>query len=367
MKVVHVSSVHGRYDTRIFLKECRWLAAGGHEVTFIVADGNGDEVRDGVRILDVGQSRNRGERFLGAVNRAANAGIRLRADIYHLHDPELLRIASKLRRLVDNARIIFDAHEDFPRQVLSKDWIPSMLRRPVAAVAELIENRVARKLTGVVAATPHIASRFGSVCSRVVNVNNFPMLEELVSVEPIRTRRSYICYVGGITRIRGIVPLIDALPLVPNVRLVLCGEFSGDGLEDEVRAAPGWSQVDYRGHVSRAGVRQVLGECMAGIVTFLPEPNHIDAQPNKMFEYMSAELPVIASDFSLWRRLVDEAGAGICVNPQSPAAIAGAIQMLLDDPAEIERMGKAGRRAVLEHYNWPNEAAKLLRFYEDMM
>jgi glycosyltransferase involved in cell wall biosynthesis len=109
-----------------------------------------------------------------------------------------------------------------------------------------------------------------------------------------------------------------------------------------------------------------MAESIAGLVTFLPIPSHLDAQPNKLFEYMSAELPVIASDFPLWREIVADTGAGICVDPESPDAIAAAIRDLLRDESAMERMGNAGRQAVLNTYNWPAEAAKLVRFYKEL-
>ncbi len=366
MKIACLTSVHARYDTRIFLKECRGLAAAGHCVTLVVADGNGDEDRDGVSIVDVGMAGSRARRMWNTVNRVCGEAIRLDADVYHLHDPELLRIAGRLGRLGGGKRVVFDAHEDVPRQILSKPWIPAPLCRPVSVVAEMVENRIARGLSGIIAATPHIRDRFLKLNRHTVDVNNYPMPGELITATGNRARKRQICYVGGITRVRGIEPLIRALPLVPDVTLVLCGAFSEPNVETSVRVLLGWAQVDYRGQVDRDCVRRVLGESSAGIVTLLPTPAYVHALPVKMFEYMSAELPVIASDFPLWRAIVDGAGAGLCVDPTSPEAIAGAIRHLLDDAALVDRMGKAGRAAVLEKYNWPMEAEKLLQFYREL-
>jgi glycosyltransferase involved in cell wall biosynthesis len=367
MKVACLTSVHPRYDTRIFLKECRSLTTAGHDVTLIVADGKGAEMRDGVSIVDVGAPRGRLNRMSATVNQVYRAAAKLNADVYHLHDPELLRVAGKLCRLGSGKRVIFDSHEDVPRQILSKHWIPAPARKVVSRVMELVENHVVCGLAGVVAATPHIAERFKKINPQTVDINNFPMPDELAPVVHGRAeRKRQICYVGGITRVRGIEPLLRALPFVPDVKLVLCGQFQEKAFETTLRALPGWRQVDYRGQAGRAEVRAVLSESMAGMVTLLPTPAYIDALPVKMFEYMSAELPVIASDFPLWQRIVDGARAGICVDPQSPEAIAQAIRGLLDDPTLVARMGRAGREAVLDEYNWPTEAAKLVAFYEKL-
>lgn len=146
----------------------------------------------------------------------------------------------------------------------------------------------------------------------------------------------------------------------------LMGSFSEADVEASAHAHPGWQQVDASGWQDRGRVKEVLSGSMAGLVTFLPVPNHIDAQPNKMFEYMSAGVPVIASHFPLWREIVEGNACGLCVDPLDPAAIARAIDYLVTHPQEAERMGRNGQRAVAEKYNWTIEEAKLLEFYRGL-
>lgn len=93
------------------------------------------------------------------------------------------------------------------------------------------------------------------------------------------------------------------------------------------------------------------------------KPNYVDAQPNKMFEYMSAGLPVIASNFPLWKEIIEGNQCGICVNPLEPKEIAAAIDWLTQNPEAAEQMGKNGRKAVEEKYNWQNEEEKLINLY----
>jgi len=164
-KLVHVTSVHPRHDVRIFHKQCRSLSKAGLDVVLIVQDGRGDELCLGVRIVDMGRPPSgRLLRILKSPWRAWGKIRQLEADIIHFHDSELLPMAYVLKK--QGRRMIYDAHEDVPRDILSKHWVPLPLRRSLAFVAEKIENFVVRRLDGVVTATPFIARRFACINSR---------------------------------------------------------------------------------------------------------------------------------------------------------------------------------------------------------
>lgn len=341
------------------------LIDAGYEVHLVVGDGQGDAVINGIQVHDIGvKPASRIKRMWAQPKKAKRKIAELEPDVVHFHDPELLPVGVTLAK--KGMHVIYDAHEDLPRQNLTKDHIPKVLRPAIAKVFEFYENYAVKNLSGVVAATPHIERRFSRQGVRTVNVSNYPIPKELARVDGRVSRQKRVCYVGDISRMRGLLQVIRALPLVPEVRLTLCGDIGEPGLDTELRAKPGWLQVDYLGVVNRAAVWRVMKESFAGLVTFLPAPNHIEAQPNKLFEYMSAELPLIASDFPLWREIIDGVGCGLYVNPESPEAIAEAIRTLLDAPHEVERMGRAGRQAVMRKYNWPMEAQKLVNFYKTL-
>jgi glycosyltransferase involved in cell wall biosynthesis len=360
--VVHVTTVHPRDDIRIFRKECVSLARAGYRVTQVVGDGLGPAVVDGVQIVDIGpRPAGRLARMRQQPRAALAAVLRAGPALVHFHDPELLPLGVTLARR--GLPVIYDAHEDVPRQILTKQWIPAPLRRPLSWAFEAYENRQAARLSAVCAATPHIAQRFAAVAPLSVNVSNFPFLAELAPpADPVPRERA-LCYVGGLMRTRGLLQMVQAVALLPGVRLVLCGRFEDAAFEAELRAQPGWSQVEYLGQVGREAVRQVLARCSAGLVTLLPLPSYLDALPIKMFEYMSAELPVIASSFPLWRDIVERTGCGVCVDPTDPAAIAQAVRGYLDDPARVAQAGQAGRQAVLYTYHWPVAERELLALY----
>jgi glycosyltransferase involved in cell wall biosynthesis len=279
-------------------------------------------------------------------------------------------VGARLAR--EGLTVIYDAHEDVPRQLLTKQWIPAWARRPLSAAFEVYENHRVRQLAAVVGATPHITQRFAAVARRSVNVSNFPFLDELVPdaaptvAGPVQ-RENAVCYVGGIFHTRGAFSMVRALTHLSGVSLILCGRFEDAATEAALRAEPGWAQVEYLGLLGRDGVREVMARSRAGLVTLLPLPSYLDSLPIKMFEYMSAGLPVIASDFPLWRGIVQAHACGLCVDPDDPAAIARAIAQVLGDPVAAQAMGQAGREAVHAHYHWPRAQAELLTLYRSLL
>jgi len=364
--VVHLTSVHSRYDTRIFIKECRSLARKGYAVSLIVADGSGDEVKDGVSIVDVGATQGRVDRIIKTTRRVYKKALELDGDFYHLHDPELIPIGLKLKRL--GKVVIFDAHEDVPKQLLSKPYLNKPAKWALSKVYGAYETWACKRLDAIVTATPFIRDKFLTINANSIVINNFPILGELTSTSnDWSQRRNEVCYVGGIAAIRGISEVVQAMGQVRSgACLQLGGRFSEKGIESEVKGYPGWQNVEELGFVDREGVRNILSRSVAGLVTFLPLPNHIEAQPNKMFEYMSAGVPVIASNFPLWREIIEGNECGLCVDPMSPGEIAEAIDFLVNNPVQAKQMGERGQRAVRERYNWSIEEKKLVDLYASL-
>lgn len=368
MKAVHLTSVHPRYDSRIFFKECVSLVNYGYNVSLIVADGKGDEVQFDVKIYDVGASKDRLDRMRYAPNRVLKKAIALNAEVYHLHDPELLPIGLKLKRI--GKKVIFDAHEDTPKQILGKPYLSKPIKIVVSKVFEWYEAWACRQLDAVVAATPYIREKFLILgVKKVIDINNYPLLGELVLENIDWSKKvNQICYVGGLTKVRGITEIIQAIGLCKNGScLQVAGVFSEKSFEEEICQLKDWQAVDYLGWVDRQGIKNILETSIAGLVTLHPIVNYLDALPVKMFEYMAAGLPVIASDIPLWKEIIDMHQCGICVNPFDPIAIAQAIDYLVQNPEVAKQMGSNGQNAVKEKYNWSIEERKLYSLYDQLI
>jgi glycosyltransferase involved in cell wall biosynthesis len=366
VKVAHLTSVHPRYDTRIFLKECSSLVRNGHDVSLVVADSKGDEEKAGVKIFDVGATSSRWQRILRVPDKIYQRALGLNADIYHLHDPELLPIGLKLKK--SGKCVTFDAHEDFPKQLLSKPYLNTAIRKPVSKLAAWYENYVCKRLDAIVTATPYIRNKFQSINKRVIDVNNFPIIGELISEKNKEKTLNSVCYIGGMAEIRGLKEMVSAMAYAkPDITLILAGRLENGILKKTLCEMSAWPKVSAVGFLDRKQIKEVYQKSFAGLVVLHPIVNYLDALPVKMFEYMSAGLPVIASNFPLWEAIIDKESCGICVDPLNPKEIAAAINYLYDNPDIARQMGRNGQKAVIEKYNWQQEEQKLMQLYQELI
>jgi glycosyltransferase involved in cell wall biosynthesis len=351
-------------DVRIFVKECRSLAAAGFRVSLVVA-GASDQIIDGVSIYGVPAARGRLSRIFSTVDAVVSRALALKADAYHLHDPELLRCAGKLLR--SGAKVVYDAHEDLPKQLLAKSYIPSLLRKSLSSAVKLLEKRYAAKLSGIVCATPIIANRYKAYQPNTISLCNYPSLEDMPLPVDWSQKSNEVCYIGGIFKTRGAVEMVKAMTDLQVVKLNLAGSYSPEILRSELLQLPGWSQVNELGFLDRNGIRAVLSRSKVGLVVLHPTDSYLEALPVKLFEYMAAGLPVIASDFPILKDIVERHHCGICVNPKDPIAIAAAIDYLLSNPGEAAEMGQRGRRAVEQDYSWNSQSNLLIDFYTKLL
>ena len=307
-----MTSVHPPFDVRIFHKECKAFVRSGYAVT-LIAPTHEDVTVDGVNIKAIRQSRRRLTRVLGATQRVYREAIRVKADIYHFHDPELIPVGLLLR--ICGRTVVYDVHEDVPAQILSKHWIPKPLRRLLSILSRLVERLVARHFSAIVAANEDIAEHFRNLNQRTIIVHNYPMLQEFPQ-PPVHISRSespqLIANFGGISILRAAPVLIDALALLPaniSARMALAGTAESEVLHQQLRRRPGWDRVDYHGQIDRPQMLQLLAVASVAIVVYSPAPNHLSVRSNRLFEALAAGVPVIVSNFPQWQDFVEHGGS----------------------------------------------------------
>lgn len=362
-----MTSGHRSDDVRIFHKECVSLAKAGYDV-FLVAQGESYE-KDGVHVVGVEkQTGSRLSRMLFTTKNVYKAALSIDADIYHIHDPELLMYATRL--INKEKKVIFDSHENYPAQILHKEYLPKPMRLFIAFIYQNYEKYILKRINAVV-----IPCKFGghnifeNIAKETVYIDNLPILSNIFDSNQ---KLSYpqvpsICYVGGLTYSRGITHLIKA-SYGAGVKLILCGNFNPIEYHSQLMELPEYECVDYRGFLNRDQVVDVYRESLIGMCTILNvgQYNKGDNFATKVYEYMSMGLPVIITDSPYARKVMEEYGFGICVQPDNVEEIASAIRYLLDNPDIAKQMGENGRRAVLDKFNWGIEEKKLIKLYDDL-
>jgi glycosyltransferase involved in cell wall biosynthesis len=292
----------------------------------------------------------------------------LDADLYHFHDPELMPIGVRLK--MHGRKVVYDVHEEVSNDILDKDWISPYVRPALARGVGLFEKMCALFYDGIVITRPALDKGFSR--RKTVLVHNYPILGELMlpASVPYRERPPIVAYVGGGTPERGIREMVLALERLPPdspLELHFAGTVHPETFLDELRAMPGWARVRYLGWQSRAQVAELLGKARMGIVMFLPIANHLESEPTKLFEYMSAKLPVVASNIPHWEEMVRGQGYARLADPADADAVARAMLDLLNDPAEAEAMGVRGYESVLSRYNWDVACANLAQLYRRIL
>ena len=363
-RVCHITTVHPVDDHRILHKECLSLRAAGYDVT-LIAPHERDTVVHGVPVVALrDEARNRLERMAKRPHAAYRAAIGVDADLYHFHDPEFLPYGVRLARR--GKRVVYDAHEDVPVQMRYKEWIPGPGRAGAARAFARLEAECVSRLDALVTPSVVALARLRPRQPRAILVANYPRLDEIRPAARWSDRERAACYVGGITRVRGAFALVDAMAH-SDAELHLAGAFVPSALRQELERSAGWPRVRYAGRLGRDEVAALLARVKVGVIPLQPIANYVDAYPVKLFEYLAAGLPVIATDVPRWRAVLEAHDCGVCVPYGSPALLGAAITRLLDDDDGARAMGERARRAAEESYSWETQAAALVALYDELL
>jgi len=359
--VSHVSIRHNPFDTRIFLKECNTLSKNGYNVSYIVSH-DSNVKKDNVQIVPLKKSNSKFYKVFKNIPAALSKCFETNSDIYHFHDPELIPIGLILK--LKRKKVIYDAHEDHPKDVFEKLW-PMPLKIITFIYFSVLEKLASLFFDRIVAATPHISLKYPD--KKTILLRNFPILELIDKSKKIEIKSDniIIIYQGGITKLRGVKQVIEALSMAnEKAQLLLFGKWES-GFEEECRGLKGWKRTKYLGVIEQEKLYGYGKSADIGIINYLSSPNNDDSLPNKPFEYMACSLPIIMSDFPHWKEMFKD--CALFSNPEDPEGIANNIQILAKDKKLRKGMGQKGRALVEKEYNWEKESIKLIDMYNELI
>jgi glycosyltransferase involved in cell wall biosynthesis len=370
-----------RPDPRV-IKEANSLAEAGHNLSIICWDRTGEFpaeeiLTNGVRVLRIQSVQTvygAGARQILYTPRFWKAAIRkaipLKPDLVHCHDLDTLYAGVQIKKLVE-CKLIYDAHEDYPTQMSL--YLPFFF----VPLLNWLEYRLLHQVDATIAASSLFVekiARFGF--SPIIYLPNAQELApfERVSQDQLRHTRQelglqledyIVSYIGGFSRNRLLLPLIEAMRSLPGATLLIWGD--GHQRPAVEQAISGLKNVRYLGWLPADQVP--LYTCLSDVIYYCLEPDYPGAKynaPNTLSNAMAAGRPLIANNLGDLGRIVRENSCGILLGEVTPQSIGKAI-VELSDPKLRNKLGEAGRRAAQHAYNWRVVEQRLLRLYHSLL
>jgi glycosyltransferase involved in cell wall biosynthesis len=366
VRVAVVSSVHRWNDTRIFVKQAASLAANGYDVTLAAIGDQGSPFEaSGVRVVPLPRRR-RALRWLTWLS-ILRIVVSQRAKIVHAHDPELIPLVLLLK--LTGRFAICDIHENVAEQVLHKEWIPRLCRVPLSRLLKGVQRSLPRMADAVILAEDSYVRDYPARANVSV-IRNFPLLPP-GSKQDYRSDTFGLIYVGDVRGVRGIREYVTITQRLVErgvpAQLRIVGSFADREEERQthelVRQLGLEQRVVFAGRRPPEEIPVLVQQSDLGLALLHPIGNYRESYPTKMFEYMAAGIPVIASNFALWRDVLVPNECGKVVDPLNVEEAAAAALEYWTRPDLRERHGQNGRAAVLRRYHWGVEAPHLLRVY----
>ena len=364
--VVHLTTVHDPFDSRIFHRQCRTLTEAGYDVA-LLAPGGTDSRVDGIEVGSLPRCDNRILRMSLGVGRTLLKALGKRADLYHFHDPELIPAGLLLRLL--GKRVVYDIHEDNLTALEEREYLPSRLRALAARLLAWAEEGSSRHFH-LVLAERYYNERFPRG-QTVLNYARFPTLDEdLLDARP-RAGNPRLIYTGNVKTYRGAHSHAGLLRNLPDAELFMVGRCDPQ-LAAELKADADPERLHLEGVGGYVPHQRIVSYYLreswtAGLALFPPSRHTRRKELTKIFEYMAYGIPVLCADFPNLRQIVERTECGICVDPENGPAVAEAVRYLWEHPEAARQMGENGRKAARTTYNWDTQAEKLLRLYDTIL
>ena len=365
IRVLHVSTAHPASDPRIVFKQCQTLS-DVYEVVCVLPRADPTLV-PGIQFIAVPYFRRVIWRVLLTSPLILLRCLWLRPKLVHVYVPEFIPFAFVF--WLTGAQIIYEVQENLFKKLHLKIvnrgyWLERLFG---------FFDRLARRYFYLIFTEHAYLDTYTDLKKPHVVIYNYPLLSFL---EPFRrpyqpnTARPELFYIGLLSFERAFDTLVQSLALLKrqqlNFRIHLFGHRTFT--DADLSMMPGYEDVrenlTFHGYTDQRMAFPFAAGATAGLALLKPIGDYPDSYTTKMFEYMALGLPVITSDFPLYRNVVEHNSCGFCVSPYSPEQIAEAMMFLIKHPEEAEVMGQRGRSAVEINYNWSSEAEKLLNFYQ---
>ncbi len=368
MRVCQITSMHSWDDDRIYQRACLGLVNSGYEVHLIAVQPDKLPSESKVRLhwlkFRIGWKR----RWFSS-KEAVDKAIKINADVYHFHDPDLLPHIRKLKVKCPRSKVFYDIHENYVARF--KMWgLPSFIGR----LFRMFEIFIIRHIDGYTI-TSHSMKELFTLSNRpscvVYNSINLLRLEKL-NINDIQPAYPPVIYTSGThSHSRNCIETIRAMNYMNKeipFQMMFVGRYVS-GIEREMKA-----QSTADGTIKYLRLEEMLpwednfkrtSEAFLGCVFYAENSNNRVTIPNRLFEYMYCGIPVVATDFPELRNIIEKTKCGLLVNSDNPRDIAKIFEFLLKNPQKALEMGRRGRKAIESEYNFNMDLRRLINLYQE--
>jgi len=373
VKICHLTVTHTATDNRIFKNQCKALFKEGYAVSYIAPNAK-NEILDGINIIGVKCKMNPIMRIFDSANKVFKKAIQVDADIYHFHDIELFNCGVKLKKR--GKKVIFDSHENWLMYANDIHWLPSFGRKIISRFIKGMYRKHLNCFDAVISVSPNYVAMLENYSKNVYMITNYPKFnsdEEIkFSKDEYLNRENTLFYSGTVDNQEVILNSIFDIDINYNIAgNFIINAYSKGEYRKEISKHPSWHKVKYLGFLTKKELGFAFQEPTIAI-TLLHYHANVDYKigtlgNTKFFEYMKYGLPIICTDFKLWKeQIIDKYKCGICVNPDNEQEVKQAIKYLIDNKEIAYQMGQNAQKAFREEFNWNSQEQILLNIYKSL-
>lgn len=375
-RICFVTSIHPDFDARVW-RYAVLLADRGHTVHLICPWNVGDgEVREGVVLHPFPRVISRALRtFQGPLRIWRKLRPLLKqVDVVHFHDIDLLPAMTALSFFKP---VVYDVHENYPEEVMYSKWIPvpNAMRPLLYHLVRIAQAALAWLIGNVVLVVPEQEKDFPLHSLRSTIMRNYATVALLNrSRDDYRSRPDTVVFIGSNYEANGVLLFLDiatrCLQRLPQVRFIMSTRWAGETIKERALAMVSernLTNVEFVPNVSPVNVIDHLNRGTIGISADLRVAQRIRALPTKLFEFMAAGLPIIASDLPNSKWVAEESGAVSLCRPEDPDTFVQAIEVLIGDRERAWTIGQKGQQAFREKFCWEKQAPALEAFYSRIL
>ncbi len=371
-----ITSIHPYNDKRIFFKEALSLVNIGYQVDIIAPAPFKNEVLMGINIIGIPKLRSKLQIPLNWY-RIFKIIFNPKYLLFHFHDPDLL-ILGILLKILTKKTVIYDVHEHYPDRIFIKNkWIPKIIVRTIRNLLILIENISSRIVQNIIVVEDSQYNRFNKMKCNVLILYNYARLSNFN--EPVYSYEKYsrnvVIHTGTLSVARGSLFFLDILKKIKAEKLRVKFKFVRRFLSSEeenllnnyLLAENMLGDFSFINSVSSDKISKIIREGDIALSFLLPVGQYLKAIPTKLFEYMACGIPIIAEESPYNEIFIKNNNCGILIKHNDIDGFIQAIKSLLKNTDKKIKLGKNGRRAFVEKYNWEIQEGKLASFYNNLV